>query len=185
MRKNGGGGQAQNLEAQIYNGDVATLVTSALLLTACNCAQEKKGRDECLVEECLCEMVSALRMITAGWLRKTWPGCSLPPEWRKPRNPRQLQQFTTPWFPSIPPTNQCESMSTSASKEELSQAILQQVEHGLYPESEDVASADIPSDALPALLQAVGRARDGVKVGERNVKSSRNLLIRYRANFDN
>ncbi|KAF2435010.1 hypothetical protein EJ08DRAFT_580829 [Tothia fuscella] len=54
-------------------------------------------------------------------------------------------------------------MSSSASREELSQAILQQVEYGAYPESDNVASADIPSDALPALLEAVGKARDSVK----------------------
>lgn len=55
-------------------------------------------------------------------------------------------------------------MSSTASHEELSQAILQQVQFGAYPESENVASADIPSEALPGLLDAIGKSRDGIKV---------------------
>jgi centromere/kinetochore protein ZW10 len=55
-------------------------------------------------------------------------------------------------------------MATTASNEELSQAILQQVEYGAYPESENVASAEIPPAALPALLDAVNKAREGVQV---------------------
>jgi hypothetical protein len=55
-------------------------------------------------------------------------------------------------------------MATTASNEELSQAILQQVEYGAYPESENVASAEIPPAALPALLDAVDKAREGVQV---------------------
>jgi centromere/kinetochore protein ZW10 len=55
-------------------------------------------------------------------------------------------------------------MAATASNEELSQAILQQVEYGAYPDSENVASAEIPPSALPALLDAINKAREGVKV---------------------
>lgn len=46
---------------------------------------------------------------------------------------------------------------------ELSNAILQHVELGAYPEP-DVASADIPNNALPAILDAIDKTREGVKV---------------------
>jgi protein transport protein DSL1/ZW10 len=46
---------------------------------------------------------------------------------------------------------------------ELSNAILQHVELGAYPEP-DVASAEIPASALPGILEAIDRTREGVKV---------------------
>ena len=46
---------------------------------------------------------------------------------------------------------------------ELSHAILQHVEHGANPEP-DVASAEIPASALPGILEAINKTREGVKV---------------------
>jgi hypothetical protein len=46
---------------------------------------------------------------------------------------------------------------------ELPNAILQHVELGAYPEP-DVASAEIPASALPGILEAVDKTREGVKV---------------------
>ncbi|KAJ9645135.1 ribosome biogenesis protein ytm1 [Coniosporium tulheliwenetii] len=50
-----------------------------------------------------------------------------------------------------------------ASDEELRTAILQHVEHGGYPDSEDVAAAELPPSALPGLLEAIARAKEDVK----------------------
>ena len=49
---------------------------------------------------------------------------------------------------------------------ELPNAILQHVEFGAYPESDEVASAEIPLTALPGVLEAIDKARESVKVGE-------------------
>lgn len=46
---------------------------------------------------------------------------------------------------------------------ELSTAILQHVELGAYPEP-DVASAEVPTSALPEILEAIDKTREGVKV---------------------
>jgi centromere/kinetochore protein ZW10 len=55
-------------------------------------------------------------------------------------------------------------MPSKISEKELGDAIIQSVEHGVYPESEDVASAELPPTALPNLLEAIGKARENVKV---------------------
>jgi len=55
-------------------------------------------------------------------------------------------------------------MPSKISEKELGDAILQSVEHGAYPESEDVASAELPPTALPNLLEVIGKAREDVKV---------------------
>jgi centromere/kinetochore protein ZW10 len=51
------------------------------------------------------------------------------------------------------------------SAEKLGDAILQSVEHGAFPQDEDVASASVPSTALPQLLEVVGKAKEDTKVG--------------------
>ena len=43
-------------------------------------------------------------------------------------------------------------------------AILDHVQKGTYPESEDVISADLPSDALPDILRLVKEARADLEV---------------------
>ena len=50
------------------------------------------------------------------------------------------------------------------SSEELTGAILQSVQHGNYPDSESVASAELSADTLPSLLHALDSARDEIKV---------------------
>ena len=46
----------------------------------------------------------------------------------------------------------------------LKDAIVHSVEHGSYPESEDVSSAELTASILPALLEDLQKARDEVKV---------------------
>jgi centromere/kinetochore protein ZW10 len=55
-------------------------------------------------------------------------------------------------------------MSTQVSAEKLGDAILQSVEHGAFPQDEHVASATVPSSALPKLLEIVGKAKEDTKV---------------------
>ncbi|KAF2684831.1 hypothetical protein K458DRAFT_301641 [Lentithecium fluviatile CBS 122367] len=54
-------------------------------------------------------------------------------------------------------------MPPQVSDQELGDAFLQSVEHGSFPQSEDVASASVSADALPKLLEAVGKAREDTK----------------------
>ncbi|KAF2710283.1 WD40 repeat-like protein [Pleomassaria siparia CBS 279.74] len=54
-------------------------------------------------------------------------------------------------------------MSTQISDKDLSDAILQSVEHGSFPQSEHVASAPVPAASLPKLLEVVGKARENTK----------------------
>ncbi|KAL5121970.1 ribosome biogenesis protein ytm1 [Pleosporales sp. CAS-2024a] len=54
-------------------------------------------------------------------------------------------------------------MSSQVSAEKLGDAILQSVEHGAFPQQDHVASASVPSAALPQLLEIVGRAKEDVK----------------------
>ncbi|CAO2648880.1 Nn.00g098290.m01.CDS01 [Neocucurbitaria sp. VM-36] len=60
-------------------------------------------------------------------------------------------------------------MSSQASDEKLGDAILQSAEHGAFPQDEDVASATVPSSALPKLLDIVGKAREATKNEVRNL----------------
>ena len=55
-------------------------------------------------------------------------------------------------------------MPTTVSDEQLGDAILQSAEHGSFPQDGDVASAPVPSSALPELLEKVGKAREDAKV---------------------
>ena len=55
-------------------------------------------------------------------------------------------------------------MSSQVPDQSLGDAILQSVERGTFPQSEDVASAPVPSSALPKLLEIVGQAREKAKV---------------------
>lgn len=55
-------------------------------------------------------------------------------------------------------------MSSQASVAELQQAIIRSVEHGAYPESEDISSAELTPNILPAVLTELQKARDEVKV---------------------
>ncbi|KAI9686633.1 MAG: ribosome biogenesis protein ytm1 [Bathelium mastoideum] len=55
------------------------------------------------------------------------------------------------------------------SSEEISGAILQSVRHANYPDSEDVASAELSTETLPTLLQALDSAKDEVKTNIRDL----------------
>ncbi|KAH9860517.1 hypothetical protein J1614_011848 [Plenodomus biglobosus] len=54
-------------------------------------------------------------------------------------------------------------MSSSLADQALGDAVLQSVQHGLFPQDEQVASAPVPSSALPTLLEVVSKARDETK----------------------
>lgn len=56
-------------------------------------------------------------------------------------------------------------MSSQISDEKLGDAILQSAEHGAFPQDEHVASASVPANALPKLLEVVNKAREDTKVG--------------------
>ncbi|KAJ4370614.1 ribosome biogenesis protein ytm1 [Neocucurbitaria cava] len=60
-------------------------------------------------------------------------------------------------------------MPSQVSDEKLGDAILQSAEHGAFPQDEDVASATVPSSALPKLLEIVGKARENTKNEVRNL----------------
>lgn len=55
-------------------------------------------------------------------------------------------------------------MSKQVSEDQLGSAILQSIEHGAFPQDEHVASAVVPSTALPKLLELVVKAKEDTKV---------------------
>lgn len=55
-------------------------------------------------------------------------------------------------------------MPASVSDEVLGDAILQSAENGSFPQDGDVASATVPSSALPKLLEKIGKAKEDAKV---------------------
>lgn len=57
-------------------------------------------------------------------------------------------------------------MSVKVPEKELVGALVDYVENGAYPNSEDVASATLPRSALPALLDGVRKGQEAVKVIE-------------------
>jgi hypothetical protein len=69
-------------------------------------------------------------------------------------------------FDSTAGHDQCAvaSMSSQVSAEKLGDAILQSAKHGAFPQDDDVASASVPSTALPKLLEVVGKAKEDTKV---------------------
>lgn len=55
-------------------------------------------------------------------------------------------------------------MSSKVSHKQFGDAILQSAEHGSFPQDGDVASATVPSSALPELLETVSKAREDARV---------------------
>lgn len=55
-------------------------------------------------------------------------------------------------------------MPSSATTGQLGEAILNAVQNGTYPESEDIISADFPPTAFPQALELLKGAQDEVKV---------------------
>jgi centromere/kinetochore protein ZW10 len=57
-------------------------------------------------------------------------------------------------------------MSSQVSAEKLGDAILQSIEHGAFPQDEDVSSASVPFSALLQLLEIVDKAKEATKARE-------------------
>lgn len=55
-------------------------------------------------------------------------------------------------------------MSLKISSTDISQAILQHVEVKAYPDSDELASADLTPTVLPTVIAAISKERDKVKV---------------------
>lgn len=55
-------------------------------------------------------------------------------------------------------------MSSAPTDEEIGQAILQNVENGTFQLSPELAEAQLPSTAVPALFSGIEKARERVKV---------------------
>lgn len=55
-------------------------------------------------------------------------------------------------------------MASQISDEALGSVILHSVAYSSYPDSEDVASAELPPSALPNLQKVLEEAREDVKV---------------------
>jgi len=55
-------------------------------------------------------------------------------------------------------------MTSTVSNEILSNAIVQAIETGAYPDDEDVVSSAIGPAVLPGVLQELGKARQRVQV---------------------
>ena len=57
-------------------------------------------------------------------------------------------------------------MSSRVTAQQYAQALLDHVQNGTFPESEEVVSAELPASALPAVSKLIEQAREDVKVGE-------------------
>lgn len=55
-------------------------------------------------------------------------------------------------------------MPSQISDRQYGQAVLNSVQSGTYPESEEIVAAVVPSSALPTILKLVDQAREDVKV---------------------
>ena len=55
-------------------------------------------------------------------------------------------------------------MPSHITTRQYSQAVLEHVQTGVYPESEEVISADFPPSALPEVSKLIEQAREDVKV---------------------
>ncbi len=56
------------------------------------------------------------------------------------------------------------SMPSRITPQQYGQAVLEHVQTGVYPESEEVISADFPPSALPKVSKLIEQAREDVKV---------------------
>jgi centromere/kinetochore protein ZW10 len=63
-------------------------------------------------------------------------------------------------------------MAPKVSDEQLGDAILESAEHGSFPQDGDVASATVPSSALPKLLEKVGKAKEDARVSQADASDS-------------
>lgn len=56
------------------------------------------------------------------------------------------------------------SMPSRITPQQYGQAVLEHVQTGAYPESEEVISAEFPPSALPEVVRLIEQAREDVKV---------------------
>ena len=56
------------------------------------------------------------------------------------------------------------SMPSAVSDCHYAQAVLDSVQNGSYPESEEVIAAELPPKAIPSVLKLLAQARNEVKV---------------------
>lgn len=68
-------------------------------------------------------------------------------------------------------------MSSTVSDDQIRQAVLGSVELGSYPESQDVAAAEVPSHLLPVLQSELNNARDNVEVCGRCLCGQEALIL--------
>ena len=55
-------------------------------------------------------------------------------------------------------------MVSQITSQQYGQAVLNHVQNGVYPEAEDVVSAELPAAAIPEISRLIGQAREDVKV---------------------
>jgi hypothetical protein len=55
-------------------------------------------------------------------------------------------------------------MAASASDKEIGEAILQNIENRVYQPSPELAEVQLPSTAVPTLIEGIEKARERVKV---------------------
>ena len=57
-------------------------------------------------------------------------------------------------------------MSSNITPQQYAQALLDHVQNGTFPESEEVVSAELPPSALPTVSKLIEQAREDAKVGD-------------------
>ncbi|KAH0542240.1 hypothetical protein FGG08_003362 [Glutinoglossum americanum] len=62
-------------------------------------------------------------------------------------------------------------MKSQIPGEQLGEAVLNSVQYGVYPDSEEIISADVPASALPVVLEILDRARNDIKSDIRGLSS--------------
>ena len=69
-------------------------------------------------------------------------------------------------------------MPSRITPQQYGQAVLEHVQTGAYPESEEVVSADFPPSALPEVSKLIEQAREDVKVSiyPRSTRSPKPLI---------
>lgn len=55
-------------------------------------------------------------------------------------------------------------MTSQIDSHKYGQAVLEHVQRGAYPESEEIISAELPSSVLPQVTKLIEEAREDVKV---------------------
>ena len=70
-------------------------------------------------------------------------------------------------------------MPSRITPQQYGQALLEHVQTGAYPESEEIVSADFPPSALPQVSKLIEQAREDVKVcfHYRSTSNSKPLIM--------